>query len=83
MDDDLKKNIKSLAHESEVKLARSILKWKLKREGRPVPVEEQLDQHSQDIVAKANDVLLKGGKRFWGELRNVYRDNTAKGDDKK
>jgi rubrerythrin len=82
MDDDLKKNLKSLARESEVKLARSILKWKLKREGRPVPVDEQLDQHSQDIVAKANDVLSKGGKRVWGELRNVYRGNTAKGEDK-
>lgn len=82
MEDDLKANLKSLARQSEVKLARSILRWKLKREGRPIPVEEQLDQHSQDIVEKANDVLLQGGKRVWHELRQVYRSNTAREEDK-
>jgi hypothetical protein len=81
MDVDLKKNLKALGRETEVKLARSILRWKLKREGRPIPVEEQLDQHSQDIVEKANDVLLQGGKRVWDELKQVYRGNAAKEDD--
>jgi hypothetical protein len=82
MDDDLKRNLKSLARETEVKLARSILRWKLKREGRPIPVERQLNQHSQDIVEKANDVLAQGGKRVWDELRQVYRGDTAKEEDK-
>jgi hypothetical protein len=82
MDDDLKSNLKSLARETEVKLARSILKWKLKREGRPIPVQEQLDRHSQDIVEKANDVLAQGGKRVWDDLRQVYRGNRTKEEDK-
>jgi rubrerythrin len=81
MDDDLKKNLKSLARQTEVKVARSILRWKLKREGRPIPVEEQLDQHSEHIVEKANDVLSQGGKRVWDELRQVYRGNTAREED--
>jgi len=82
MDDDLKGNLKSLARQTEVKLARSILRWKLKREGRPIPVEQQLDQHSQNIVEKANDVLLQGGKRVWQEFRQVYRGNSEREEEK-
>jgi hypothetical protein len=82
MDDDLKRNLKSLARLTEVKFARSILRWKLKREGRPIPVDEQLAQHSKDIVEKANAVLMQGGKRVWDDLRQVYRGNTDREEDK-
>ena len=67
MDDEKKKNIKNLAQETEVKITQSLLRWKYKREGRPVPQDKQLEKDSRLITKQANKVITRRGKNIWNE----------------
>jgi hypothetical protein len=72
MDEQIKKNVKKLARDAENKVARSILRWKYKKEGRPVPVEHQLENESRYVAEKAHQIIAKKGKTVLNELKKVY-----------
>ena len=79
MDENVKKNLKKLAQETEIRAARSILRWKYKKEGKAVPVDHQLENDSRKVAAEAHEIVAKTGKNIWNELKRVY----IKGDGKK
>ena len=72
MDEQIKKNVKKLALDAENKVARSILRWKYKKEGKTVPEEHQLDNESRYVAEKAHQVIAKRGKTVLNELKRVY-----------
>jgi hypothetical protein len=72
MTEELKKNLKKLAEETEIKVARSVLRWKYNKEGRQIPPEHQLDNDSKRVAFKAHHVIAKRGKSVWNELKAVY-----------
>ena len=78
MDEEIKKNVKKLARDAENRVARSILRWKYKREGKPVPVEHQLENESRYVAEKAHQVISKRGKTVLNELKKVYFKNDRK-----
>jgi hypothetical protein len=72
MDEQIKKNVKKLARDAENKVARSILRWKYKKEGKPIPVEQQLENESRYVAEKAHQIIAKRGKTVLNELKKVY-----------
>ena len=80
VDDALKKGIKNLARDTEVRFTKSLLRWKYRKEGRPEPVEEQLEAKSRQVTDLANEVLAKRGKTVWREFRKVYDGTKEKGE---
>jgi hypothetical protein len=80
MDEGLKKNLKRMAQDTELRLARSILRWKYKKEGRSVPVESQLEIHSRQVADRAHDVIARTSKNVWGEVKKVYSKDVRKGE---
>jgi hypothetical protein len=72
MDEQIKKNVKKLARDAENKVARSILRWKYKKEGKPIPVEHQLESESRYVAEKAHQIIAKRGKAVLNELKKVY-----------
>ncbi len=72
MDEQIKRNVKKLARDAENKVARSILRWKYKKEGKPIPVEHQLENESRYIAEKAHQIIAKRGKTVLNELKKVY-----------
>ena len=77
MDEDIKMNLKKLTEEAEVKLARSILKWKHRREGKHLPEENQLEHRSRELAAKAHKVITQGSKNIWDEFKKVYKKGSG------
>jgi len=78
MDEQIMKNVKKLARDAESKVARSILRWKYKKEGKPVPVEHQLENESRYVAEKAHQVISKRGKTVLNELKKVYFKDDGK-----
>ena len=72
MAEEVKKNLKKLAEETEMRVARSVLRWKYNKEGRQMPSEHQLDNDSRRVASKAHQVIAKRGKSVWNELKAVY-----------
>ena len=80
MDEGLKKDLKRMAQDTELRLARSILRWKYKKEGRPVPVESQLEIHSRQVTDRAHDVIARTSRNVWAEVKKVYSKDVPKGE---
>jgi hypothetical protein len=78
MDEQIKKNVKKLARDVENKVARSILRWKYKKEGKPYPLEHQLENESRYVAEKAHDVIAKRGKTVLNEFKKVYFSKDGK-----
>lgn len=72
MDEEIKKNLRKLARDTEAKVARSILRWKYKKEDKPIPREHQLEHESRQVATRAHEVIVKRGKNVWNELKKVY-----------
>ncbi len=72
MDENIKKGIKRLAENAEIGVARSILRWKYKKEGRDAPGDDELKDQSRMVAEKAHDVIAERGKNVWHELKKVY-----------
>jgi hypothetical protein len=78
MDQDIKKNIKKTVRNAEVGLAKSILRWKYKKEGRKVPNDQQMENHSRQIAGQAHHVIAKRSKNIWNGLKKVYVESEKK-----
>jgi hypothetical protein len=73
MAEDTKNNLKKLAEEAEMKVARSVLRWKYKKEGKDIPPEYLLENESRQIAGHAHEVLAKRGRNVFNELKKVYK----------
>ena len=70
---------------AEKELTKGLIKWKHKREDRPLPDEETLENASDEIVNQAHTVVEKQGKSFFKELKTAkdefmkaYQDDEEK-----
>jgi hypothetical protein len=80
MDESTKKVIRRLAEDGEARVARSILRWKYKKEGIAPPGDEDLESQSRRIADTARGVISERGKNLWNEIKKVYAKSGDKGD---
>ena len=73
MEEKTKNNLKKIAEEAEVKIARSLLRWKYKKEGRPAPLDCQIESESRSVAGRAHQVISRRGKNIFNELKKVYK----------
>ena len=81
MDENTKNGLKRLVEDAEAGIAKSILRWKYKKEGRLAPAEKVMEARSREVADTAHDILSKRGKTVWGELKKVYRKEGRDGED--
>lgn len=83
MDVQLKDRMKRLADGAQKGLARSLLCWKYRKAGIPLPHEDDLEAQSQRIVEKAQGVIVARGKNIIHEFKKVYSQQApgGKGDE--
>ena len=55
-------DIKKWLEKKEKGIAKSAIKWKLERDGLPIPDEKALDEISQKAVSDANRIVNSRGK---------------------
>jgi len=79
MDEDIKKGLKRAVESVEVSVTKSVLRWKYKKEGKEIPLEERLENESRHVADRAHEVIAKRGRNVWEELKKAY----LKGDGKK
>jgi hypothetical protein len=72
MDEELKKGLKKMAKNAELKVAESLLRWKYKKEGKRVPDDESIGQQTRTITDQAHQIIAKRGKRFWEGFKEAY-----------
>ena len=82
MDEDLKKGLKKMGKNAELKLTESLLRWKYRKEGKVLPNDENLGEQSKVIAEQAHKIITKRGKSIWGELTQAYRKRQKKEDSK-
>lgn len=78
MEQETKKNLKKMAEEAEMRVTRSILRWKYKKEDKPVPPASQLENESRQIAGRAHDIVAKRGRNVFDELKKVYKGRGPK-----
>jgi hypothetical protein len=81
MDEETKKTLKKLTQDTEARFARSILRWKYKRDGRAIPVDRQLDELSRDVADQAHQVIVSSSRNIWRELKKAYSEENKSGKD--
>lgn len=72
MNEELKKGLKKMAKNAELKVAESLLRWKYKKEGKRVPDDESIGQQTRTITDQAHQIIAKRGKRFWEGFKEAY-----------
>ncbi|MCP4681003.1 MAG: hypothetical protein GY864_01555 [Desulfobacterales bacterium] len=77
MDEETKGTLKKIGKKTGVRVARSILRWKYKKEGKPVPFDSRLESQSEYIADQAHQVIARRGKSVWKELKKIYHKNTG------
>ncbi len=80
MDENIKKGIKRLTENAEIGIARSILRWKYKKENGTPPGDDDIETQSRMVAGKAHDVIAERGRNVWNELKKVYAKTAAKED---
>ncbi len=78
MDEKSKKEIKKALDRAEQGLTRSIIRWKYRKEGKPLPRDDTIDDHSREVVDQAHGIIRKRGKAIWKELKKVYSGEPGK-----
>jgi hypothetical protein len=82
MDEDLKKGLKKMGKNAELKLTESLLRWKYRKEGKEIPDDENLGDQSRVIAEQAHKIIKERGKSIWGELKQAYRKSHNKEESK-
>jgi hypothetical protein len=72
MTDDIGKNLKKIAREAETGIARSLLRWRYRKERKQPPGEKELQRRSTQVAEEAHRAVAKSGKTVWKELKKVY-----------
>jgi hypothetical protein len=80
MGENIKKGIRRLAEDAEAGIARSILRWKYKKEGISPPGDDDLETQSRAVADRARGVIAERGMNVWNELKKVYDKSGGKED---
>lgn len=80
MDEKTKEGIKRLTRDAERGIARSIIRWKYKKEGKSLPEDQQLDEQSRKVADTAHQVLSESGRNLWTELKKAYQGKKGPGE---
>jgi hypothetical protein len=70
----LAESILSRFRQRELKLAKSILRWKFQKEGSPVPDDSELDAAASRLLEEARGIARKRGKNLLDILKEGARD---------
>ncbi|MFZ0450521.1 MAG: hypothetical protein WAL98_14885 [Desulfatiglandaceae bacterium] len=81
MDEKSKKEIKRVFERAEQGVTRSIIRWKYKKEGKPLPQDERIEGQSREVVEEAHRIIANRGRSIWKELKKVYSSETGKKED--
>ena len=60
--------------QSELRLTKSILRWKLQKEGQPLPKNDELDAAALRLLDEARDIARKTGKNLFDILKEQAKD---------
>lgn len=78
MDEELRKGLKRIAKNAELKLAESLLRWKYKKEGRTILDDENIGEQSKLITDQAHQIVVKRGKNILDEFKQAYQKGQKK-----
>ncbi len=81
MEEETKRNLKKIAEETEIKVTRSLLRWKYKKEGKTVRLDYQLEDESRQVASRLHQVIAKRGKNAWMEVKKAYFKGDKKRED--
>ncbi|MFP3870100.1 MAG: hypothetical protein ACLFVT_04355 [Syntrophobacteria bacterium] len=59
----------SRVRQRELQLAKSVLRWKLQKEGRSLPGNAELDAAASRLLEQARDVARRRGKNLYDILK--------------
>jgi hypothetical protein len=71
MDKQTKEELKKIARNTETRVTESILRWKYKKQGKPVPQNPELQRQSRVIADQANQIISRRGKSVWKEIKKA------------
>ena len=60
--------------DKEKELAKSVLRWKLQKEGKPLPDEDTMARVSGTVVEEANEIIKQRGKNILEEFKSAARE---------
>jgi len=60
--------------DKEKDLAKSVLRWKMQKEGKAVPDEETMSRVSNSVVEEANEIIKRRGKNILEEFKSAARE---------
>jgi hypothetical protein len=72
MGEDARNEIRRVLDRAERGITRSVIRWKYRKEGRPVPPDDTLEGQSQEVVDQAHKIIARRSKSVWSELKSVY-----------
>lgn len=78
MDEDIKRGLRKIAKNTEIKVAESLLRWKYKKEKAKIPDDEDIVQKSKVIADQAHEIITKRGGNIWKELKKAYHKGQKK-----
>jgi hypothetical protein len=70
----LTNSLRSRLRQQELRLARSILRWKLEKEGQPLPAEAELEAAAARLLDQARDIAQRRGRNLYDILREEARE---------
>jgi hypothetical protein len=65
----LAKSFLGCLHQGELNLAKSILRWKIRKEGRAEPADEELEEEAANLLEEAGGIARKRGKSLYEILK--------------
>ena len=78
MDEETKKALKDIAQKTEIKVAESLLKWKIKKTGKGPLDENALKDRSKRVAERTHQTLAKRGMNIWKEFKVAYSKSREK-----
>ena len=60
--------------QSELRLVKSILRWKLQKEGQPIPNDGELDGAASRLLEEARKIAKQRGKKLLDVLKEEARE---------
>jgi hypothetical protein len=56
-------------HQGELDLAKSILRWKIRKEGRAAPPDKELEAAAANLLEEAREIARRRGKSLYEILK--------------
>jgi hypothetical protein len=79
MDNEIKNNLNRITRDAETGVARAILRWRYKKEGKPAPGEDRLAAEARQIAGRAHEIIGTRGRSVWNEFKKLRKDRGGRG----